>query len=452
MSSSATSAGFTGTATPVSGSTGVTASASSPAASGTESHSGSVQPSVSGSQSGASGSATHTESGSQSGASGSAIHTESGTKPSATGASATGVSDSSAAPGSTGHASSGAVATPTEPNSAYPTTGATSIVATATDSLTAQFTPTTIVFDTTPTLAPTSTMSDTGIPTTLPGVIGNPYTNGTLPAPPEGMTLIQFAFKRALDYEFVVTHQSAIDEIFLYLPMGVAYGLTESPDAVVMQSLMPYDTSSSGYITTLALCYIGADQLTAMEDALLKPNSKFHNYSPNTSPVFQLVSLIDTSFPLLANPSMAGGGGGTGSGNPSSTSSSNPNIGDLGASSASQGSVNTTAVGAAVGAVGGAALYGAIMFFIARRYRQRRAAHSRSSSMIDTSSMAQSHGEAVTGAASALMGGGLGHNGDHEAAYYGTNGRNSRGSGHSGSSRGRDISAPVMAENSLGWN
>ena len=248
-----------------------------------------------------------------------------------------------------------------------------------------------------------------------------------------------------------MTHQSAIDEIFMYLPDGVSNGLNESSNLVTMQSLVPYDTSSQGYITTLALCYIGTDLVPAMQDALVKPMSKFHNYGkPSSSPVDQLIALIDTTFPLLANPSMGQGGTGTG-GNPSSTSSSNSNIGDLGGGSGS--SVNPTAVGAAVGAVGGAALYGAIMFFVARRYRRRRALHSRSSSMIDTSSMSQTPGEMMTGAGSALMGGGGRiHSGDHAEAYYGSNGRTSRGSGHSASSRGRDISAPVMAENSLGWN
>ena len=270
-----------------------------------------------------------------------------------------------------------------------------------------------------------------------------------MPTPPDNSTLIQFAFKRALDYEFVVTNQNAIDEIFMYLPQGVAYALTETPDKVTMQSLVPYDTTNWGYITTLALCYIASDQVATMQDALVEPESRFHKYDPNTSPVFQLVSLINTTFPLLADPSMGGGGSGTGSGNPAATSSAGGDIGDLGSNS--QSSVNPTAVGAAVGAVGGAALYGAIMFFVARRYRQRRAAHSRSSSMIDTSSLSQTHGEMMTGAGSALMGA-RGHSGDQEAAYYGTNGRSSRGSGRSGSSRGRDISHPVAAENSLGWN
>ena len=213
-----------------------------------------------------------------------------------------------------------------------------------------------------------------------------------------------------------------------------------------MQSLVPYDTSSSGYITTLALCYIGTDLVNYMASNLSRPESKFHHFDPSSSPVFQLVSLIDPTFSLVADPSY--GGGGTGTGNPSATSSPS-DISDLGPSS--QSSVNPTTVGAAVGAVGGAALYGAIMFFVARRYRQRRNVHSRSSSVIDTSSMSQTQGEMMTGAGSALIGG-RGYSGDNEGGFYGTNGRTSRGSGRSGSSRGRDISAPMMAENSLGWN
>ena len=153
--------------------------------------------------------------------------------------------------------------------------------------------PTTILTDansvgastTEPEFTARSTMSGSGIPSTLPGVIGNPYTNGTLPAQPDDTTATQFAFKQALDYEFVVTHQSAIDEIFLYLPIGIGNALNESTETIIMQSLVPYDTRS-GYITTLALSYIPSASASNMQEQLSTESSRFHNYSPNTSPVF----------------------------------------------------------------------------------------------------------------------------------------------------------------------
>ena len=150
----------------------------------------------------------------------------------------------------------------------------------------------------------TATSGNIGLPSSLPGSIGNPFTNGTIPSVSPKATLIQFAFERALDYEFVVTHPTAIDEIFLYLPQGVAYAMNESVGSIFVQSLVPYNSAARGYITTIALCYVGSSGVSALQYQLAMANSKFYNYEPSTSPVFQLVSLINTSFPLLSAPSM----------------------------------------------------------------------------------------------------------------------------------------------------
>ena len=210
-----------------------------------------------------------------------------------------------------------------------------------------------------------------------------------------------------------------------------------------MHTIRPYDTSASGYITTLALFYLDNNAVEALQAQILNANSWLHGRKPTTDSVATFITLIDTNFPLraaLVDPA------GTGPGAvPTTPAAGNPADLNSGTSSPSSGSsVNPTAVGAGVGAVAGAALYGAIMFYVARRYRKRRAGHSRSNSVIDTASIAQSHGEMVTGAGNALMGG--------REGYYGTNGRVSRGSDNSGSSRGRDISAPLVVESSLGWN
>ncbi|PHH71736.1 hypothetical protein CDD80_5034 [Ophiocordyceps camponoti-rufipedis] len=98
-----------------------------------------------------------------------------------------------------------------------------------------------------------------------------------------------------------------------------------------------------------------------------------------------------------------------------------------------------------MGMVAGAFVYGAAMFILARRYKRKRQTHRRSSSVSnsqESSEMAQP--------SPALMGGALA-NRDH---FHGE-GRDSRGSGRSGmanSGRTANISAPVAAENSLGWS
>ena len=89
------------------------------------------------------------------------------------------------------------------------------------------------------------------------------------------------------------------------------------------------------------------------------------------------------------------------------------------------------------------------MFIIARRYKKKKQAHKRSSSVMSNSEMRQAGGSPP------LMGGALL---SRDFTGYGGvagNTRDSQGSGRSGgqnSARTANISAPVAAENSLGWN
>jgi hypothetical protein len=97
-------------------------------------------------------------------------------------------------------------------------------------------------------------------------------------------------------------------------------------------------------------------------------------------------------------------------------------------------------------------MYGAAMFIVARRYKRKRQ-HRRASSMGSSQASEMRYTDAGS---PAMMGGALM---SREFSSYGgaaaPGGRNSHGSGRSGmggSVRTAAISAPVAAENSLGWN
>jgi hypothetical protein len=255
--------------------------------------------------------------------------------------------------------------------------------------------------------------------------------------------LIQLGFNYGLNYPFVVNSSTAVAQIFTYLPPGVSYGLNIDQSEMVMQYLQPYNTISSlGYITTLAMAYIPAEQVDPLSLLLLNPNSALYT-NPNPS-VRTLMSMIDPSIPVLAGSTMSGG---TPS-NPATAAGTSTTSNSQGApgSANSSSPVIGKSVGIGVAAVAGAAIYGAAMFFVARRYKRKKAGHQRSSSVL-------SGGVRRPGEVSALMSGGVG-------AGYRSTGRNSGGSGStdSGSNGGTQgsgrsyISPPVMAENSLGWN
>lgn len=271
-----------------------------------------------------------------------------------------------------------------------------------------------------------------------------------MPPKPNNGTLCRFGFTHELNYAFVVSNPIAVAQIFEYLPKGLAYGLSLASPNVVIHHLQPLDTTKTKrYITTLAFVYIPNDLVDKLDMDRRNPNSDlFKNPDP---PVNEMMCLLDPTIPLRATDAettgddsgLSGDGSWLGSGGngPETLTSDGAPLGNSGS-----GSVSKKSVGVAFGIVAGAAAYGAAMFLIARRYRQRRNRHTRSSSI----------GRSVSpgsNPAGALMGGTVMHG---ARSPYGSAGpshdkRGSRGSGKA-SARTQNISAPMMAENSLGWN
>jgi len=259
------------------------------------------------------------------------------------------------------------------------------------------------------------------------------------------MTLIQIGFFKPLNYYFVAMNSYSAAQIFKYLPQGLSTGLRLGDDQVVMHSLQPLDTTQTlGYMTTLAMAYIPDNMVNTLSLDLHIPDAPIYTADQNPS-VTSLVNYINPAIPLQPGSNVPLGSS-TGSGASSSATGNSGNSGvfDTNAQNTSP-TVKSTTAGIAVGCVGAAAAYGAAMFFIARRYKRRKQTHRRSSSIMSNSEMRQSGSPALMGGANAFMSGGRTTPGDMP------NDRNSRGSAGN-SARTQQISAPMMAENSLGWN
>ena len=319
---------------------------------------------------------------------------------------------------------------------------------TGTDTLTQVVVPSSIVADPTKS-APTATESfgPTGIPSDLPKIITPPY---GVPQPPPNTTLIQIGFLYPLNYAFVLAHMESQQQIFKYLPQGIADGLDIPVANVTMQTLRAYDTTRDlGYITTLALCFVPAEQVNMLNLILKTPSHKIYD-NPDKS-VKTILSMVNPAIPILSDNIINGASRSQNSASPfpSATGSVNEGapIGDVDKSSP----VRASSVGIAAGVVCGAAAYGAAMFFVARRYRKRKASHRRSPSIFGSPEMAGSPHDFIGGANTALMSGGRGDP-DRSISPGFYHARDSRGSGRSASTGRQQISAPVMAENSLGWN
>jgi hypothetical protein len=254
----------------------------------------------------------------------------------------------------------------------------------------------------------------------------------------------QIAFKWALNYPFVCANDGG-NQIFWLLPLAISDALNITKENVVMQGLKPFDSTAwTGYVTTLALFWIPDDMKGSLQAQLRNPlDPLWHNSNPLVN---DLTELIDNGFPLPAG-NLPGDYDSTKS-YPSATGGPRYKDGDaITGDIAASKKVNPTSVGVVIGAVTGALAYGAAMFYVARRYRNRKMSHKRSNSVPSTSRY--TYGSMTGGAA--YMSGGRG------PSRSTPGGRDSRGSRGSGSSNGRSIrtaqiSAPVMAENSLGWN
>ena len=212
-----------------------------------------------------------------------------------------------------------------------------------------------------------------------------------------------------------------------------------------MQYLQPYNTlARSGYITTLAMAYIPTDSVDPLALALLNPKSDLYD---NANPTVKtLMSMLDPSIPLIAGTSI--GDGSPVNSNSAATTSTSNNGGVAGSGSDSSDSpVKPSSIGIGLGVVGGAAVYGVAMFMVAKRYKKRKNAHRRASSVQSGSTGSSGPGEVST-----LMAGGRNSYGSRQPQATNNAGRDSRNSDRSGQSGRTYISPPVMAENSLGWN
>lgn len=277
-----------------------------------------------------------------------------------------------------------------------------------------------------------------------------------MPEQPANSTEIQIGFKRGFNWPFVVQHADTTGwQLTTYMPIAVADGLGISRDKVKTVTLTSYNTTEKlGYVSTLVLLYVPTELVDTLHLDLLNTNSAIYNNKDASlgDTINFLCSFIDPTFPILAGDlSGLSGSGGSGSGSSSKNNGdgndSNGSGDPMSGSSASASGVNLTAMGVAMGTMGAVSVYGAGMIFVARRYKKKKARHERSSSVPSSNGLG-GPGYGSSGSGPWMSGARGGRNTP--------GGRNSRGSNQS-SSNGRSvrtaqISAPVMAENSLGWN
>ncbi|KAL5461080.1 hypothetical protein PMIN07_005451 [Paraphaeosphaeria minitans] len=320
-----------------------------------------------------------------------------------------------------------------------------SLVPISNDSATTLAVPSSIVF------APStlSTASQSAMPSGIAPWIQPPQ--GMPSEVPHNMFMGQIAFDYGLNYDFVASSGSS-NQIFTYLRPAIAQAIGVKEEDVINYGLRAADTTQyKGWVTTLAVFMIPMDKNITLEVQLGQPASRFyHNVDENGQPratVNELTSLVDPTWPLAYGSFPAGTNNPLTSQNNASPGATDDNGhgGALPGDTTGSRKINPTSAGIATGAVFAAAAYGAAMFFVARRYRNKKAAHRRSSSVPNTSLYTYGSvggGNWMSGA----------RNGRLTPTVPGSRGSRGSDSSNGRSVRTQQISAPVMAENSLGWN
>lgn len=262
-------------------------------------------------------------------------------------------------------------------------------------------------------------------------------------AVPTDKFMAQIAFKYALNYEFVTANDGG-NQIFQYLPKAIADSLNITVDQVINYGIRGVDTAAyKHWITTLAVFMIPKDLNTTLALKVQQPASEFyHNPDPT---VEQLTAIVDSTWPLQYG-MLPGDKSPSSTYDPQGPATNQASYGgamggDIGASR----KVNPMSAGIAASAVLAAGAYGAAMIFVARRYRKKKMMHQRSSSVPSTNRY--TYGSV---AGPAWMSGA--RNGRLTPGGPGSRGSRGSSSSNGRSIRTQQISAPVMAENSLGWN
>lgn len=275
---------------------------------------------------------------------------------------------------------------------------------------------------------------------------------------PEGTSEIQIAFLEPLNYEFVAQHSKSAAQLLSGVPELLMYeGQIQNASLVQMRRLEPLDTQSVyGYITTLAICTYPDSLISTLALDIKIPNARIYQ-NPHQL-LFNISQQINSAIGITVGDG-PGGTTSTGSSGGSSSSGSGSSSGGGGdvfennSGSSSSSSQKAKTVGIALASVAVAGAYGGAMFVIARQYKRRKMARTRSSSLSSPNSMREAGSPALMGGA--LMSRDFSNYGAVSGGNGSGGGRDSHGSGRSNmnnSGRTAYISAPVAAENSLGWN
>lgn len=154
---------------------------------------------------------------------------------------------------------------------------------------------------------------------------------------PEGYTLITIGFKKALNYEFVVSEPKSSAQIFGYLPEALNTPFKNVFTNITVLQIVPLQDDSLNYLLSVAEVYFPTAEIEELSNLITNSSSAFYTDGMGTAK--SMAAMVDSSIPLtgLLHDSNSNSGGSS-----DGSSSSNSNSGSSGSGSNSNSGVSSS--------------------------------------------------------------------------------------------------------------
>lgn len=116
--------------------------------------------------------------------------------------------------------------------------------------------------------------------------------------PAEGYTLITIGFKKALNYQFVISNPQSSVQIISFLPEVLNNPFDNNLTDIVVSRLMPLEDNSIPYLVTVAECYFPKSLIPSLSSMLKDSSSPLYTRKASKNIINTLAQLIDPSIPI----------------------------------------------------------------------------------------------------------------------------------------------------------
>lgn len=115
----------------------------------------------------------------------------------------------------------------------------------------------------------------------------------------EGYTLITIGFKKALNYQFVISNPQSSVQIMSFLPEVLNNPFNYNLTDINVVRLVPLQDESIPYLVTVAECYFPESLISSLSRMIKNSSSPLYTKKVSKNAINTLAQLIDPSIPIV---------------------------------------------------------------------------------------------------------------------------------------------------------